>query len=90
MKQMQATVRGRVQGVGFRAFAQREAVRLGLAGWVANRADGSVEVVAEGPEDALDRLVRWLHRGPPAAHVNTVDVRRGEATGEFRDFHVRH
>ena len=70
MQRMTATVHGRVQGVGFRAFTQEEATRLGLVGWVANQWDGSVLVVAEGPDAALQRLVDGLHRGSPAAHVD--------------------
>ena len=65
-------VRGRVQGVGFRAFTWRAAVRLGLSGWVRNRRDGSVEVVAAGPEAALEALAAELRRGPGAADVTGV------------------
>ena len=64
-----AVVRGYVQGVGFRWFVQREAARLGLEGWVANQADGSVEVVAEGPEDVLGQLVLVLWEGPAGSSV---------------------
>jgi acylphosphatase len=90
MQRLVATVFGRVQGVGFRAFTQQEANRLGVVGWVANRWDGSVRVVAEGPDDALHRLVTWLHHGPPAAHVDHVEVAWEEGTGEFRGFQVRY
>lgn len=89
MQRLTAVVQGRVQGVGFRAFAQAEAVRLNLAGWVANRWDGSVKVVAEGPDANLARFVRWLHHGPPSAHVSDVDVMWGEGTGEFHGFQIR-
>ena len=70
-------VRGIVQGVGFRWFVWREAQRLGLRGLARNLADGSVEVIAEGAERALDDLARALARGPAMArveHVDTVDV----------------
>jgi acylphosphatase len=63
---------GRVQGVGFRYSLQREAERLGLAGWVRNRSDGSVEALAQGAPDALDALAAWARRGPPAARVAEV------------------
>ncbi|MDQ3870881.1 MAG: acylphosphatase [Chloroflexota bacterium] len=86
---LEATVHGVVQGVGFRYFVRREAARLGLKGWVANRTDGSVAVVAEGPVGSLDGLVRALHTGPPSAHVERVDVRREEARGSFERFEVR-
>jgi acylphosphatase len=66
-------VSGRVQGVGFRWSAAREAEALGLRGAVRNAADGTVEVAAEGPRGALDRFGAWLHRGPPGARVATVE-----------------
>jgi acylphosphatase len=65
-------VSGRVQGVGFRAATRREAGRLGLNGHAVNCADGSVEVLAEGPADAVEALADWLHRGPPFAQVKRV------------------
>jgi acylphosphatase len=64
-------VRGRVQGVGFRAFVVQQARALGLSGWVRNRADGSVEVFAVG--DAVDALVAACARGPVGARVETVE-----------------
>ena len=64
---------GRVQGVGYRWFVWREAERLGLRGLVRNLPDGSVEVLAEGVEDSLDRLERALSRGPSVAHVERVE-----------------
>lgn len=67
-------IRGIVQGVGFRHALRREAQRLALAGWVRNRADGSVEAVASGDAQALDALQRWAHRGPPAARVEAVEA----------------
>lgn len=66
-------VTGRVQGVGFRAATQDTARRLDLAGWVRNRSDGSVELVAAGTDDVLDRLTQWLHDGPAAARVDAVE-----------------
>lgn len=66
-------VSGRVQGVGFRYAAASQARRLGLAGWVANRGDGSVEGLASGDEAALARLREWLQQGPPAARVERVE-----------------
>lgn len=65
-------VSGRVQGVFYRASTRQEALRLGLAGYAKNIADGRVEVVASGTAEALDALERWLHVGPPAARVDEV------------------
>jgi acylphosphatase len=67
-----ARVTGMVQGVGFRAFVQRQAAQLELRGWVRNRHDGVVEVVAQGPQEAIDRLRAALQRGPLFARVDQV------------------
>jgi len=64
---------GRVQGVGFRWFVWREAERLGLGGFARNLRDGTVEVVSQGPDEALDRLEELLRRGPSGARVDTLD-----------------
>ncbi len=66
-------VRGRVQGVWYRASTRREAERLGLRGWARNLPDGTVEVVASGPAGSVEALRAWLWRGPPAARVDAVD-----------------
>jgi len=65
-------VEGRVQGVGYRAWASSTMRRLGLAGWVRNLADRRVEIVVEGPVDAVEAFERSCHDGPPAAHVLRV------------------
>jgi acylphosphatase len=88
LKQLQLVVRGRVQGVYFRASTQREAKRLGLSGWVKNRADGSIEVLAEGEEDAIRELHGWAQKGPSAARVDRVDTRWRSFTGDFADFRI--
>lgn len=67
-------VDGRVQGVFFRDSCRRVASAAGVAGWVRNLDDGRVEVVAEGPEAAVERVVAWCHRGPPDAVVTSVAV----------------
>lgn len=72
---LHAIVRGRVQGVGFRATTQHEARRRGLSGWVRNRHDGDVEVDAEGDRTHLETFLAFLHRGPLGAHVDGVDAR---------------
>lgn len=86
---LEATVRGRVQGVGFRYFVRRRASTLGLVGWVANQADGRVRCVAEGPAAALDELEAALRAGPPGSFVERVDAVRTAATGRFDAFVVR-
>ncbi len=79
-------VAGRVQGVGFRYFAVREAEALGLAGWVRNLPDGRVEVVASGPPDVVSVFEGRLWEGPPHARVTTVEAHDAErpASAEFR------
>ena len=67
-------VDGYVQGVFFRDSCQREAARVGVAGWVRNRNDGAVEAVFEGADDAVDAMVRWCRTGPPRARVERVQV----------------
>ncbi len=87
-KRVQLIVRGRVTGVYFRAASQREAKRLGITGWVKNRNDGSVEVMAEGDEDTIKEIIAWAHHGPSAARVDGVDIRWRGYTGEFADFRI--
>lgn len=87
-KQVHLVVRGRVQGVFFRASTEAEAKRLGLVGWVKNRPDATVEVLAQGREEALHELVAWAHKGPSAARVDHVDITWTDATGHFDVFQV--
>ena len=89
VKQLVVVVRGRVQGVFFRAAVQREARRLGAVGWVRNRPDGAVEVAAEGDEDQLRELLAYCQRGPSAARVDGVETRWRSYTGEFADFRIK-
>ncbi len=88
MERMVLRIRGKVQNVWFRASAREQAQQLGLTGWVANRPDGSVEVLAEGPRPKLERLMAWCHQGPPAASVNLVDPEWLPATQEFDIFQI--
>jgi len=67
-------VSGQVQGVGYRAFARKHALELGLAGYAENLSDGRVEVVAEGPEDALEHFLHFLRQGPRLSKVEEVEV----------------
>jgi acylphosphatase len=83
-------VSGIVQGVFFRAHTQQVARSLRLTGWVRNLHDGRVEIVAQGPRDALDRLVEWCHHGPSMSRVDATDVTWEEVTGTFDDFEIRY
>ena len=85
-----ATVHGRVQGVNFRYYTTRTARRLGLKGWVANRADGTVETIAEGKRSDLEQFEDFLHRGSPAARVEEVEAEWESPQGEFDGFRVRY
>ena len=89
ISRLQAVIEGRVQGVGFRAFAQRTAVLLDLTGWVRNRWNSTVEVVAEGPRPDLERFLKSLQRGPRVGTTREVKYDWQVATGEFSSFRVR-
>ena len=77
-------IRGRVQGVGFRYQMAEEARRLGVAGWVRNRRDGSVEATIAGTPQAVDSMIAWARRGPPAAGVTLVEITEG--SGNYARF----
>ncbi len=88
-ERLSARITGRVQGVGFRWWVRRHADELGLVGWVMNADDDrSVEIVAEGDGSALEELERLLRIGPSGARVESVDARRGPASGEFDRFGI--
>lgn len=87
---LRALVRGRVQGVGFRAFVVWRARELGLRGFARNLSDGTtVEVIAEGPRATLETLLTALRSGPTMSYVKAVDVTWGEASGSYDGFGVR-
>jgi len=81
-------VRGRVQGVCYRMYARDEARRLGVTGWVRNRPDGTVELVAEADEETLQRFLAWCRQGPPYAAVSEVVESYGPARGEYQTFEI--
>jgi acylphosphatase len=85
---MRVRVRGRVQGVFFRAEARARAESLGLAGWVRNALDGSVEAVFEGEPERVESMVEWCRRGPDGAIVDEVEAGSEEPVGES-GFRVR-
>lgn len=71
-------IEGFVQGVGYRAAMNERAQRLGVTGWVRNRRDGSVEAIAQGSAETLERFVAWARQGPPAARVSSIRVANAE------------
>ena len=81
-------VRGRVQGVGFRWFVEREAHILSIAGWVRNNSDGAVEVLAQGTRDQLSALRSRLQEGPRAARVDQVDESEAKASDSLTTFRI--
>ena len=86
MKTLRLVIHGRVQGVFFRDSMRYEAQRLGIAGWVHNRSDGTVEAAVQGESYAVDAIVRWAHRGPQHARVEQVDI--AEDNGSYTSFEV--
>lgn len=81
-------IEGRVQGVWFRDSTRREAESLGVRGWVKNRSDGTVEVLAEGTQAAVKKLVSWCHHGPSHASVSHVHAAEEPWQGEFDSFSI--
>lgn len=82
-------VSGRVQGVFFRDSTRQEAERLGLSGWVANKSDGRVEAVFEGPSEEVRQMVRWCEEGPSHADVDDVETHFEEPGGDLGGYEVR-
>jgi acylphosphatase len=82
-------ISGRVQGVFYRSSTRRTALELGLTGWVRNLPDGRVEIVVEGEEDQVKRLIDWCRKGPPSADVKGLEVKKELHTGEFKRFSVK-
>ena len=78
MRSVRLRITGRVQGVGYRAWALQMAVRLGLRGWVRNRADGTVEAVLAGPASVVEEMIEACRRGPAGAQVDALDQRDGD------------
>jgi len=90
MQRVHIVIHGNVQGVFFRSNAKKIADSLGLKGYVKNMPDGTVEVVAEGPEDKLKELIGFCKKGPEAAEVSKIDVKFEKASNEFDGFEVRY
>lgn len=83
-------VNGRVQGIFFRQETKHEADRHGVSGWVRNLADGRVEAVFEGEDEAVKALIEFCKRGPPMARVTSVDLTWENYTGEFDGFKIKY
>jgi acylphosphatase len=88
VKRVRVRIHGRVQGVFFRAETRSRAESLGLAGWVRNAPNGSVEALFEGDPVRVDSMVEWCRRGPSGAHVNEIEVLEEEAGQAERGFRV--
>ena len=88
MRHVRVIVSGAVQGVGFRYSAHDAAARLGVAGWIRNRRDGTVEAELHGEQGRVDRMIDWLRKGPSAAHVERVEVSEATPTGPL-SFDIR-
>ena len=87
-ERVHAIIHGRVQGVFFRASTQEKAIELGLTGWVRNRADGKVEVLAEGEKEKLEKLIDWCRIGPKHAQVTDVETRWEPYAGQYKEFTI--
>ena len=87
---LQAIVHGHVQGVNFRYYTHLRAQELGVTGYVRNKWDGTVEVVAEGERGAIEKMLEFLKLGPRAARVQRVDSQWQDPTGQFGHFEVRY
>jgi len=89
MKRINIIAHGLVQGVFFRYYTKKEALTLDLKGYASNMPDGTVEIVAEGPEDMLRELMEFCKKGPGVADVSKVDVKFEKAKNEFKSFEIR-
>lgn len=81
-------ISGLVQGVNFRYYTRAAALETAVSGWVRNNADGRVEAVFEGEQEAVERMLAWCHRGSPHGRVDKVDVFEEPFKGEFTDFDI--
>lgn len=83
-------VKGRVQGVFYRATTVEVALKMGITGWVRNMGDGGVEIMAEGKRETLEKFIKWCRQGPPMARVTLVEVDWQPATGAFDNFETEY
>jgi acylphosphatase len=90
MRSVRVFISGRVQGVAFRHYTVKTARSLNLRGWVSNLSDGRVEAVIEGDDAPVDAMLAWCEKGPPLAHVTSVDVQEEPFSGQYEDFKIRY
>ncbi len=90
IKQIILIIHGRVQMVLFRDSTKRKARQLCLTGWVGNKSDGTVKIIAEGEEKKLAELIKWCYNGPIIARVDKIDIQWQEATGQFDKFEIKY
>ncbi|HEX2964329.1 MAG TPA: acylphosphatase [Syntrophorhabdaceae bacterium] len=88
-KRIHLVAKGIVQGVYYRYNTMRMAGEYHVTGWVRNRSDGSVEILCEGTEENLNRMILWCEKGPAGARVNEIEKQWEEYTGEFKTFEIR-
>ena len=89
MKRLELKIQGLVQGIGFRYYSSQEAQKLALIGFVANTLDGSVEIIAEGPEQVLESFLDWCYNGVVSSRVDNIEINWAKVTGEFSNFVIR-
>jgi acylphosphatase len=89
MKTIHLVVNGRVQGVYFRAFTKKRAIKFGITGFVCNVENGDVEIVAQAEQESLDSFINWCHEGPLMAKVENVNVKEYSTTEHFSQFEIR-
>jgi len=88
MERVKLKIKGRVQGVFFRASTKQTADDLGVKGWVKNLSDGTVETLAEGESQEIEEFIAWCKKGPDNANVTDIDIENQNATGEFDTFKI--
>ncbi|MEE9337764.1 MAG: acylphosphatase [Methylococcaceae bacterium] len=88
MKTIQLVVSGRVQGVYFRSFTKKRAIKFGITGFVCNKENGDVEIVAQADQESLDNFINWCHEGPLMAKVKNVDISEHSTSEEFSQFEI--
>lgn len=90
MLQLQIVVTGKVQGVGYRYFAQMKAVQFGITGWVKNRSDGAVEMVTTGTKENLDLFIEEVRRGNPFSTVDQIEIREISTGEKYQSFTIKY
>ena len=90
MLQLQIVVSGKVQGVGYRYFAQMKAVQFGITGWVKNRSDGAVEMVTTGTKENLDLFIEEISRGNPFSTVDQIEINEISIAEKYQSFTIKY